>query len=190
MNMETDACCQDILSCSKGVKDKNGLRIEIANDQFRILITEEIRIGWLPLTASNRKAMIVFLRLLMNKTGKPLFTYKELSAIVGSNNRQASSGHMEHFCACDKDMLASLSRRRKVDAEVVEAVRLELLQNRLLQKCSELCATVNSRLKRTDLTESNISAALDQIPYGSVHPELRNQLSNGKLHYREEYLST
>ena len=117
-----------------------------------------------------------------------MYTYKELSVIVGSNNRQAASGHIEHFRACDKDVSASLTRHRKVDAKVIESVRLELLQNGLLQKLSSLCAAVNNRLERNDLTESNISAALDQIPYGPLHRELRKQLSNGKLHYKEEYL--
>jgi len=185
MNIETDSCCQDILSCSE-VVDRNVLRVERDGYQFRVL-TEEIRTGWLPDTAFNRKFMVIFLRLLMNKTGKSLYTYKELSVIVGSNNRQAASGHIEHFRACGKDVSSSLTRHRKVDAEVVEAVRLEL-QNGALQKVSELCVVVNNRLERTDLTEANISAALDQIPYGSVHRVLRNQLSSGELHYKEEYL--
>ena len=57
----------------------------------------------LPDTPSNRKAILVFLRSLHDSSGKRLFTFQELSVLFGSNNRQASSQHMEDFrdCGCD-----------------------------------------------------------------------------------------
>ncbi|MHA2313507.1 MAG: hypothetical protein ACXADF_18685 [Candidatus Thorarchaeota archaeon] len=50
---------------------------------------------WLPDSPSNRKTMVVSLRLLRDEKGKQLLTFQELSAIVGSQKRQASSGHVE-----------------------------------------------------------------------------------------------
>lgn len=52
---------------------------------------------WLPDTPSNRKAILVSLRLHKDESDKHLFTLQELSVIVGSENRQASSQHMEDF---------------------------------------------------------------------------------------------
>jgi hypothetical protein len=85
----------------------------------------------LPDTPSNKKAMLVFLRSLQDEKGKALFTFQELSALFGSNNRQASSQHMEDFRDCGCDFLQYLTRKRKVDCVVVEAVRQELIRDPL-----------------------------------------------------------
>ena len=52
---------------------------------------------WIPDTPSNRKSVLVFLRLLRNDKGKRLFTFAELSKLFKSNNRQASSQHIDSF---------------------------------------------------------------------------------------------
>ena len=116
-----------------------------------------------------------------------MYTHKELSKIVGSENRQAASNHVEHFCACGKDISIFLTRHRKVDAEVVKTV-LNELRDKPLSQVSTLCTAANRHLGRTDLTEMNISAALEQIPFASLRQVLYNQLSDRKLHYKEEYL--
>jgi len=53
-----------------------------------------------PNTSSNRKSLLIFLRLLQDKANNPLYTYEELSVIMDSKNRQASSNYMEHFPPC------------------------------------------------------------------------------------------
>ena len=166
--------------------DMERLKVEKNNDQFRIL-AKEIRTGWFPDTDSNRKAIVIFSRSLEDKKGKPLYTYKELFKIVGSENRQAASNHVEHFYACGKSISTFLTRRRKVDAEVVETV-LNKLRDKPLSQVDELCVAVNKHLGRNDLTKMNISATLEQIPFASLRQVLYNQLSDGKLHYKEEYL--
>lgn len=61
----------------------------------------------------------------MDGEGKHIFPFQQLSAVVGSQKRQASSQHVEDFRGgCD--FLGFLTRKRKIDAEVVEAVRQEL----------------------------------------------------------------
>ena len=144
-------------------------------------------IDWLPDTPSNRKAVMVFLRLLRDEEGKPLFTFQELSWIVGSENRQASSGHMEDFRECGSDFLDFLTRKRKVNSEVVEAVSQQLLADPLA-KISELRDRVNIRLGRDDLTEANIRVALEQIPSGQIRGAVKSQIAKGEAHYQEEYL--
>ena len=142
---------------------------------------------WLPDTPSNRKAMLVFLRSLQDEKGKPLFTFQELSVLFDSDNRQASSGHMERFRECDSDILDFLTRKRKVDSVVVEAVTQELLADPLAE-IVELQERVNARLGRDDLSPANIKAALEQIPYYKVREAIRKQIAKGKAHYEEERL--
>jgi len=101
-------------------------------------------IDWLPDTSSNRKSVLVFLRMLGNDEGKRLFTFAELSALFRSNNRQASSQHMEDFRDCGRDFLHYLTRKRKVDSVVVEAVKQELITDPLA-KLTELQERVNTR---------------------------------------------
>ena len=62
-------------------------------------------IDWLPDTPSNRKAVLVFLRMLRDESGKALFTFQELAVLFGSDNRQAASGPMERFRDCGMDFL-------------------------------------------------------------------------------------
>ena len=141
----------------------------------------------LPDTPSNRKAILVFLRTLKDGKGKGMFTFQELSALFDSNNRQASSQHMEDFRDSGCDFLDYLTRKRKVDCVVVEALRQELMVDPLA-KLVELRERVNARLGRKDLTEANIKVALEQIPYDQIRNAILNQLVSGKAHYQESYL--
>jgi len=97
------------------------LFVEEKNNRFRVK-WQGNSTDWLPDTPSNRKAMLVFLRLLRDEKGKRVFTFQELSLIVDSEKRQASSGHVERFRESGCDFLTFLTRKRKVDSEVVEAV--------------------------------------------------------------------
>ena len=162
------------------------LSIVVNDNKFRVE-GQGYFTDWLPDTPSNRKAMLVFLRLLRDETGKPVYTFQDLSVIVDSDNRQASSGHMERFRECGCDILAFLTRKRKVDSEVVDAVTQELLDTPLAE-ISELSQRVNARLGRDDLSPDNIKAALDQIPCSEIRATLRKQIASGEAHYQEEYL--
>jgi len=144
-------------------------------------------ICWLPDTISNRKAMVVFLRLLCDESGKPVFTFGELSVLFGGNSRQAASGHVERFRNCGSDFLSFLTRKRKVDAQVVEAVTQELLHEPLAE-IGELQQRVNAKLGRDDLSSVNIKVALEQIPYSTVRDAIQKQIASGQAHYHEEHL--
>jgi len=125
--------------------------------------SQEFSTDWIPDTPSNRKSVLVFLRLLRNDKGKHLFTFAELSILFDGNNRQISSQHMEDFRDCGSDFLDFLIRKRKVDSKVVEAVIIEFHQDPSV-KLNELQQRVNVKLLRDDLTLANIMAALEQIP--------------------------
>jgi transposase-like protein len=107
--------------------------------------------------------------------------------VVDSQKRQASSGHMERFRECRSDFLRFLTRKRKVDSQVVEAVLDELLDTPLAA-ADELQQRVNARLGRSDLSCRNIKVALEQIPCQHIRRTLRKQIASGKAHYQEEEL--
>lgn len=138
-------------------------------------------------TPSNRKVAVIFLRGMRDAQGKRLFTLEQLASIVGSGNRQAASEHVEGFRACGEDFQATLTRKRKVDGPVVEAVRGELMQDPLVE-VGVLRERVGARLGRADLSEANIQAALDQISCKELRRVLRRQLEGGEAHYKEQYL--
>ena len=76
------------------------LEIQEKDNTFRVkwqVNSQGFSTDWIPDTPSNRKSVLVFLRLLRNDKGKRLFTFQELSVLFGSNNRQASSQHIEGF---------------------------------------------------------------------------------------------
>ena len=131
-------------------------------------------VDWLPDTPSNRKAMLVLLRCLQDESSKSLFTFQELSVLFDSDNRQASSGHMERFRECGSDILRFLTRKRKVDSVVVEAVTCEVLSDPMAEMV-ELQQRVNARPERDDLSPANIKVALEQIPYHVVRDAIRKQ---------------
>src|SRR5262249_38909013 len=106
------------------------LRVEADGSRFRVR-TAQFSTQWLPDTPSNRHLTLVWLRLLVDAHGKPLFTLQELAVLVGSTNRQAASQHLEDFRQCGEDMRAFVLRKRKVDPTVVEGVLHELLQTPL-----------------------------------------------------------
>ncbi len=164
------------------------LQIVVKDNRFTVEWQGHFTISLLD-TPSNRKALLVFLRSLQYDMGKHVFTFQELSMLFDSNNRQASSQHMEDFRECGCDFLHYLTRKRKVDPVVVEAIRQELI-HAPLAKLTELQERVNAKLGRKDLTSSNIKAALEQISYAEIRDAILNQLANGEAHYQESYLLT
>ena len=113
--------------------------------------------------------------------------YRSYAGIVESPNRQAASEHVEEFRACRENFKGLLTRKRKVDERVVEAVGLELGKDPLIET-QELQERVEERLGREDLSVSNIEAALDQISCGELRRVVRRQFSGGQAHYQEGYL--
>ena len=162
------------------------LQILVEDNRFRVE-WQGYSIDWLPDTVSNRKGILVFLRLLQDESGKPVFTFRELSILFCGNNRQAASGHVERFRQCGSDFLRFLTRKRKVDSQVVVAVTQELLHDPLAE-IGELQQRVNAKLRRDNLSGVNINVALEQISYRTVRDAIRKQISRGKAHYQEEYL--
>jgi len=163
-------------------------RVEVDGQRFRVW-TPRFATQWLPDTPSNRHTTVVWLRLLVDAHGKPLFTLQELAARVGSANRQAASQHLEDVRQCGEDFRAFVLRKHKVDATVVEAVLAELLHTPLAGPTA-LVPRVNAQLGRHDLSVANIEGALEQISCVPVLRVLRRQFETGQVHYQEAALLT
>ncbi|HSF29245.1 MAG TPA: hypothetical protein VLK82_02050 [Candidatus Tectomicrobia bacterium] len=75
-------------------QELGGLRVEVDGPRFRVR-PAGFSTHWLPDTPSHRHLALVWLRLLVDGQGKPLFTLQAVAAMVGSANRQAASQHLE-----------------------------------------------------------------------------------------------
>ena len=133
------------------VKEDNRFRVEWQGNST----------DWLPETPSNRKVVLVFLSWLRDENGNPVSTFQELSKIVDSEKRQASSCHVEGFRECSCDFLKYLTRKRKIDSEVVEALSQELRETPLSainepQQHQEACESRDTRIIYTGFTKNGL----------------------------------
>ncbi len=134
---------------------------------------------------------MLFLRGFKKASGKQgLFSQERIAQALPDfegNTRQSVDDHERRFRERGNDLNAYLTRRRKVDETVVEAVRAEVLDSPL-RPTTELVKSVNQRLNRQDLNAANITAALESISVAEVRPVLRGQLEQGTVSYKESYL--
>ena len=139
-------------------------------------------------TQSNRKALMVLLRSLRDPvTGRPLFTFKVIADAFGYPDRRNVNNYWRDFEQCGQDILSYIRRKRKVDENVVQAVRSELVGN-IQAKLPELCVKANQRLGRSDLTTENVQTALEQIPCTVIRREVIYRWESGTFHPKEEYI--
>ena len=76
---------------------------------------------WLEMADSwaNRRGLMVFLRCLRSPDGRPLMTLEQIAGQLGYADRRNVHNFWMEFEACGEDLDAFLSRRKKVDGEVV-----------------------------------------------------------------------
>jgi len=161
----------------KVIKKDNKIKIE----------SEIINIDWILDTKINRKILIIILRSMCKKNGEKLFSFKELAKIVNSINRQAASQYFEYFITCGKDLTPMFLKKRKLNDSLYELLLLEIKKEPMIS-IKELMIILNTKLSRTDISESNIMTLLDMIPYGEVRKSLKKQIEIGEVHYKESYL--
>jgi len=140
----------------------------------------------------NQKAVILFLRGFKEypQAKQGLFTQEQIARampdFVGAS-RQSIRDHERRFEEHEGDLKGYLTRKRKVDEEVVEALTEELKQDPLAKK-TDLAERVNERLSREDLTDANIQAGVEQVSAAKLRQVLQKQLAKGQAHYEEAYL--
>ncbi len=157
--------------------------------QFRVKVGA-VYYGWFADTPSNRKAVSVFLREMYDReTGKRVFiTEEDLAPLFGSTNRQAVDGHMKGFRDADGDMLAYVTRKRKMDTEVVDLVWKAFCVDPYI-RLSELTARVNAGYSgEKSLSEANVREALSQISGDNIRRRILKGLESGPAQYEHAYL--
>ena len=144
-----------------------------------------------PANPANKYCVILFLRGFKKRSGtQGVFSQEQIAHAIPDfegKTRQSVDDHERRFRESGGNILHYLTRQRKVDATVVEAVRSEVFKC-LLRQISELVGLVNQRLGRQDLSSANISVALEKISLAEALPVLRLQLAQGSVQYKEAYL--
>jgi transposase-like protein len=165
------------------------LTLELEHETYRGEILGE-RFEF-PASGSNKYCLIHFLRGFKKASGKQgLFSQEQIARAIpdfDGSTRQSVDDHERRFRESGEDLQQYLTRRRKVDETVVEAVRAEVLESPL-QQTAELVKSVNQRLTRQDLNAANITAALESISVAEIRPVLRRHLESGTVQYKESYL--
>jgi len=144
-----------------------------------------------PANVANKYCLVQFLRGFKKPSGKQgVFSQERIAQAIpdfDGASRQSVDDHERRFRESGGDLSRYLTRQRKVDETVVEAVRQEVLESPL-RRTVDLVQAVNQRCDRHDLTAANITTALESISLAEVRPVLRRQLDQGKIHYTEDYL--
>jgi transposase-like protein len=136
----------------------------------------------------NRKVLFIVLRALRSReTGKPLFTYQQLAEVFGYQHRQNIQNFWQEWEQSGGDFLTYLQRKRKVDAEVVEAVA-SVVRKRPLATAGQLCLEVAAQVGRSDLTPANIRTALEEVSCQVIRPILQQQWEAGTFHPKEQVI--
>ena len=181
------------LSCGSGMKGIDNappLKVEwnAERTQFRIQV-RHVYYGWFANTVSNRKVVLVFLREMYDsRTGRRLFSEEQLAALLGSTNRQAVDGHMKGFREADGDLADYVTRKRKVNADVVELVWKAWSANPYV-RLVELTAAVNTVYDGDKpLSSANVREALNEISGYRVWRRLLKDVEKGRAHYEEPFL--
>jgi len=168
----------------RSVIDDNGSN----TPQFRIKVGD-VYYGWFADTASNRKAVVVFLREMRDsESDRWVFTEAELAQLFGSSHRQAVDGHMKDFRKAGGKILEYLKRKRKVDDEVVELVWQEFCVDPY-RSLSELTARVNAGYNaEKPLNEANVREAFSQISGYKIWRKMLKGLESGQARYEQGFL--
>jgi hypothetical protein len=144
-----------------------------------------------PATSSNKYCLLQFLRGFKKASGKQgIFNQAQIAGAIPDfegSPRQSVDDHERRFRESRRDLHRYLTRQRKVDETVVEAVRAEVLACPL-RHTTELVQSVNQRLTRQDLNAANITVALESLSVAEMRPVLRRQLEQGTVSYQESYL--
>ncbi len=131
--------------------------------------------------------MVVLLSSLTDESGKRLFSYRNLSSILKSENPQAAQNHCQEYQNYGGDFLALLSRKRKVDEKIKDTVE-EILRHWPVMPVQEIAQEVNKKLGRRDINEQNIRSALEQISCLTLRKTIKKQLAKGEADYNENFL--
>ena len=155
---------------------------------LRLSLPGDLWLSW-PASQTNRRGLMIFLRSLCCADGRPYMTFSQIAQVLGYPDRRNVHNYWMEFCACEQDVLAFLTRRKKVDAEVTTWCETVWRAHPLWSVKQVHAEVVRLLGKRDDaLSERNIRTAGEQVSFLSVRQALCRQVKEGKAHYSEEAL--
>lgn len=140
-----------------------------------------------PNTVSNRKVVAVLLRLLEDGEGRALYTFEEISALLGYPDRRNTHNFWREFAQAGSDFQAFCERQRKLNS-AVHAYSEELWRRDPLLPTTAISQRVKARFALANLSAEAIRQAAIQLDYNPIRRALHRQLERGEVHYREEWL--
>ena len=146
---------------------------------------------WLEMADSwtNRRGLMIFLRTLRRPDGRPLMSYEGIAQQLGYPDRRNVHNFWMEFEACGEDLQAYLSRKKKVDGEVVALCEQIWKAHPLwsaVQVYEELVRCVPERANH--LSEENVRIAGHRIGFLGIQQVLKRQLAEGEVHVAEPIL--
>jgi len=146
---------------------------------------------WLEMadTWSNRRGLMILLRCLRSPDGRALMSHKSIAQALGYADRRNVHNFWMTYESCGQDLGAYLTRRKKVDAEVV-ALCEQIWKAHPLWQAVEVHAELLKRFpnKGADIAIHNVWTAGHQIGFLGIQKVLRRQLAEGKIHIDEPVL--
>lgn len=131
-------------------------------------------------TRSNRKALLVFLRLLKTENGKHLVTFERLSTLFNLNARQDSNNYYRQFKESGEDLLSFLTRKKKL-SEALPEIEKQVLEMPLLSISEQhkLFSTKHPEYKMCLTTFNNYYSQIDCC---KLHKRFLELISIEKCH--------
>ncbi|MBM3302828.1 MAG: hypothetical protein FJY85_23130, partial [Deltaproteobacteria bacterium] len=143
---------------------------------------------WLEMADSwtNRRGLMIFLRCLRRPDGRSLMTYEAIASALGYADRRNVNNFWREFEGCGEDLEAYLSRRKKVDGEVV-ALCEAIWKAHPLWSAVEVHAELVKQFPQQalGLSEANVRTAGHQIGFLGIQQALRRQVREGQVAYKE-----
>ena len=146
---------------------------------------------WLEMADSfaNRRGLMVFLRCLRSPDGRPLMTYEGIAKEFGYPDRRNVHNFWMAYLSCGEDLGAYLSRKKKVDEEVVALCEGIWKAHPLwsaVEVYEELVRCFPDR--KAHLCEQNVRTAGHRIGFLGIQQVLKRQLAEGEMHVQEPVL--
>jgi hypothetical protein len=143
----------------------------------------------LPDTWANRRGIMILRRCLRRADGRPLVPDEHIAQALGYAERRNVHNYWAECEACGRELLAYLSRRKTVDAEVVACCE-QIWQAHPLWPPAPVQAEIVRRLPEQGarLSVPNLRTAGQHVGFVGVQQALRRQVAEGQAHSKEEAL--
>jgi len=132
-------------------------------------------------TPSNQKVLIVIARTFKDvETGKPVFTFQEISEGVGHSDRQYSDGFYHDFQKRDNDFHSYLSRKNTLKDSSFELIESQIIESPFLP-LREHYALFTRHHPDISLSRATFEKYVSEIESGKLLKRYRKLIADGGI---------